>query len=496
MSTPVEFPASFVRPWLELLRSHQSEQQQDFPNRHVAHPESLITTSIPKSLDLGTGLSIFTRAILPAILSATHSVHFVTCYWAASPTLDALRETLWQLASSRKHRTAGAPKLRITIGFSSSGLLQKLFHTSSRAGHIYPPAQWRKLGLPDESSLRDGGIELTVKSLFFTPLSVIHPKYVIVDEARAFVPSCNVSWERWFEGCIELEGEAVSTMLSLHAAVWEIGSRSRSLPNANINNNAATGGNFQSRHSATEGDGEVLESITSCTALSDGPYGRGLSTTQSIKIAFPHPVPTIFLPSSHHRNPRFTFFPFLSRSRPPMTPLNGALLTLFANAQSDIAILTPNMTSWPVLDALLDALDRGVNVQIRTSKNMMLIEQLITAGTTTSRCLGHLVKKYRQRQRQRQRSDLEAQAASLGRLEILYYKPLDGRGDEPVFSHFKMTSVDHDYLVLGSGNMDRASWWTSQELGVLLYVPGFAASKMCDSVLNMRTELYFTSAGY
>jgi len=29
--------------------------------------------------------------------------------------------------------------------------------------------------------------------------------------------------------------------------------------------------------------------------------------------------------------------------------------------------------------------------------------------------------------------------------------------------------VDGDVVVLGSGNMDRASWYTSQELGVALY---------------------------
>ena len=35
-------------------------------------------------------------------------------------------------------------------------------------------------------------------------------------------------------------------------------------------------------------------------------------------------------------------------------------------------------------------------------------------------------------------------------------------------THLKMTIVDDDITVLGSGNMDRASWFTSQELGVAL----------------------------
>jgi phosphatidylserine/phosphatidylglycerophosphate/cardiolipin synthase-like enzyme len=39
---------------------------------------------------------------------------------------------------------------------------------------------------------------------------------------------------------------------------------------------------------------------------------------------------------------------------------------------------------------------------------------------------------------------------------------------EPAKSHLKWTVVDDEATVLGSGNMDRASWFTSQELGVAL----------------------------
>ncbi|POR31540.1 Uncharacterized protein TPAR_08215 [Tolypocladium paradoxum] len=488
MTAPAEFPASFVKPWKELLASHRSAQADDFPNHHVTNLDSLTTTSVPRSLYVGTGYSIFTRALLPAISAAKHSVHFVTCYWAASSTQDAIREALLQVASSRAHHEGAVSPLRVTIGFSSRGLLQKLFHTSSRDGHIYPPAQWGKLGLPDERTLRHGGIEMTVKSLFFTPLSAMHPKYVVVDGTRAFVPSCNVSWERWFEGCVELEGDVVSTLLTFHERVWGTGGAGL---------NASTNGRPPETRGDTihtqEGDSQTLDSATSSTAMI---RGDEVSATQSIRLSFSTPVPTIFLPSPHHRNPRFSFFPFLSQYNPPVTPLNAALLTLFANARREITILTPNLTSWPALDALLTALARGVDVQIRTSKGMMLIEQLVTAGTTTARCINKLVKKYQQLQMPKQPPDLEAQPVAPGKLEILYYKPLASRkdnDDEPVVSHIKMTMVDGEYLVLGSGNMDRASWWTSQELGVLFHVPGFDGHKLWDGVLDRRTEVVFRS---
>jgi phosphatidylserine/phosphatidylglycerophosphate/cardiolipin synthase-like enzyme len=40
---------------------------------------------------------------------------------------------------------------------------------------------------------------------------------------------------------------------------------------------------------------------------------------------------------------------------------------------------------------------------------------------------------------------------------------------EPQQSHLKMLIVDDEALVLGSGNLDRASWFTSQELGVAFF---------------------------
>jgi phosphatidylserine/phosphatidylglycerophosphate/cardiolipin synthase-like enzyme len=480
MAAAAEFPASFVRPWTELLKAHQQEQDHDLPSYHVDAPECLITTSVPRALFVGTGHSIFTRALLPAILNAKQSVHFVTCYWADSPTLDAFRDSLVKLASSRVEDGNHTSPLRVTIGFSSSGLFQKLFHTGSRDGHVYPPKQWAKLGLPDQATLKRGGIELSVKSLFFTPVSVMHPKYLLVDGTRAWIPSCNVSWERWFEGCVEVEGDIVQQLTRFNDHVWRAPELRDSNGALELQQKTAPGSALK------PGRGQSKRA----SLMTGGVEG---SATQSLRFPETAPVPTIFLPSSHHRNPRFSFFPFLSQANPPMTPLNAALLTLISNAQRSIVMVTPNVTSWPVVEALLAALERGVDVQIRTSKAMMLIEQLVTAGTTTAWTLDRLIRKYKAFRRYS--DDPEAQQ-TVGRLEVLYYHPLSGRlgeEDEPVLSHFKMTMVDEEYLVLGSGNMDRASWWTSQEIGVLFYVSCYEWKKLWEGVLDRRSEVLFRS---
>lgn len=74
-------------------------------------------------------------------------------------------------------------------------------------------------------------------------------------------------------------------------------------------------------------------------------------------------------------------------------------------------------------------------------------------------------------------SDEEAAIApsTPGRLHISYFDPIGGprgrgrEGGEPQQSHLKMTIVDDEVVVLGSGNLDRASWYTSQELGIALF---------------------------
>lgn len=115
----------------------------------------------------------------------------VTCFWAASRTRDALRDSLLRLSDNSIKR---GKKVTVRINFSSSSLLQKLFHTTSPKGKTYAPSTWQsQLGLPAQHDL--AGLDFEVKSSFFLPFSVWHPKFVIIDETEVFLPSCNVSWE-------------------------------------------------------------------------------------------------------------------------------------------------------------------------------------------------------------------------------------------------------------------------------------------------------------
>lgn len=123
----------------------------------------------------------------------------------------------------------------------------------------------------------------------------------------------------------------------------------------------------------------------------------------------------------------------------------------------------------------------------------------MTAGTTTARCVKHLIKCH-ERLRSKQ-PDEEAGLIKPGRLHISYYVPMAvsksgvSGGAEPVQSHVKLTVVDDHAIVFGSGNMDRASWYTSQELGVALFSDDLTTKtrKALEAKLTGRTKLVYDS---
>lgn len=489
--------------WIDAFKQPGSTCPDEFPSYPYTEPESLVSTSRPVSFEIGTGASIYTQSLLPAILKAEREVILVTCFWAPSATLAALRRTLEQLAKLREDRIRNqSPShpstvllpLDIRICFSSRSFFQKLFHSRSRDGYTYPPSAWAsQLGLPDPKLLKAGLINLQVKSLFFFPLSVMHPKFLIVDRQRAWLPSANVSWELWLEGCVEITGDVIVTLLNFYRSVWDR--------------------HLEINRQQLLSDGGCQQQVDLISSPAENGLAPILSPASQIVMLRPDVVSTVLLPSSHHSNPHFRPFPWQRGPRPPSTPLNCAILHLIARAEKKIYVQTPNLTSAPVIEALLDALSRGVDVTVVTSRGMMVLEQLLTSGTTTSWCLRSFVKSYNQR---RKRSihptkagydqgsnvvlDLEAQLPSLGSLEIFYFHPLPSNQrqqvlEEPVHSHLKLTMIDREYAVLGSGNMDRASWFTSQELGIL-FQSNDLVSSVNDTVsqaLRGRLSAFFDS---
>jgi phosphatidylserine/phosphatidylglycerophosphate/cardiolipin synthase-like enzyme len=466
-TTPSPALSSFNEPFITALDAAAPNNAKDDPSYFARYPRSLITTSNLDTFMAGTGSAIY-ESLVPLLESTSHELILVTCFWARSTTLDTLNEVLRRLSDKAVRR--GTDKIRVRLCFSSSSIFQKLFHKQAATGQTYPPSVWvKKLGLPHPSELN--GLDLKIKSVFILPFSVMHPKFIIIDRKTAVLPSCNISWEEWFEGAVTLTGPVVEQFIKFYRTFWE---RREDAPT-------------------------TLDAPDSAAVKLHG-------ALKSSQILSARNIHTIFLPSPHRRNPRFNFFGAQGALLAPPTPLNVFILTLFAKAERSIRIQTPNVTAPPVLSAILRALARGIDVRILTSERLMILEQLVTAGTTTSRCIKKLIKRYQQLDRNGGNpNDEEAAIATPkpGRLLVSYFEPIGGpkkkghEAGEPQQSHLKLTIVDDEVLVLGSGNLDRASWFTSQELGVAFFDKEVAkkVGSAVDAGTQGRSKVVFDSAG-
>ncbi|KAF1919253.1 hypothetical protein BDU57DRAFT_135171 [Ampelomyces quisqualis] len=440
----------FHQPFISALDSAAPTNAKDDPNYYSRYPRTLITNSNLDAFMSGTGSAIY-DSLAPLLESANHELILVTCFWARSATLETLSKVLRNLSDKAIRR--GTDKIRVRLCFSSLSIFQKLFHKQTAAGQTYPADVWvKKLGLPDSKEL--GGLDLKIKSIFILPFSVMHPKFIVVDRKKVVLPSCNISWEEWFEGAATMAGPVVEQFLKFYFTFWE---RQQEVPTV-----------------------EWASTSASCQHIENGAAESPISSLKSHIDLHASGISTVFLPSPHRRNPRLSPLSSTARMLAPPTPLNVFILTLFSKAERSIRIQTPNVTAPPVLSALLIALARGIDVEILTSERLMILEQLVTAGTTTSRCITKLIKRYKKLRITTTGSHISDEEAAIapstpGRLHISYFEPIGGpksrgqEGGEPQQSHLKMTIVDDEVVVLGSGNLDRASWYTSQELGVAFF---------------------------
>jgi phosphatidylserine/phosphatidylglycerophosphate/cardiolipin synthase-like enzyme len=399
----------------------------------------LRSTSRPISLVTGTGFSIYRNSIIPAIKAARQEVILVTCFWAKSATLACINDALRSLSEKAQ---ASSSTISVRICFSSSSLARNLLLPTPKKGQNYPPSTWNKFGLPHPDDL--AGLNITITRKFFWPFGIIHSKYIIVDREVAIFPSCNVSWERWLEVAISLRGPIVGHLLSFHTEFWD-NVKPLAAINASEANNETSSSRPQNPAADRPNETALFTNIRASTTLLPSPHTSSL-------------LPNHLQPSSILGN--LPCFPGASHNF-PSTPLLNTTHHLLFTARSSIIMLTPNLTEPVVIDDLIQAMERGVDVHIWTNRTLMTMEQIVTAGTTTPRCLRILAKRSK---------------ALRGSLKTVFFD--DGPGAQkvpehakevtPIKLHAKVTIVDGEKILLGSGNMDAASWKTSQELGILV----------------------------
>ena len=144
-------------------------------------------------------------------------------------------------------------------------------------------------------------------------------------------------------------------------------------------------------------------------------------------------------------------------------PQDLGLLAAIGASQRVIRIMSPNLNDDAVKDALLDALARGVTVQLVLSRGFNeKAENLPNQGGGNQANADELYARALQR---------VGEDAACERLQIRWYVDpdlglVDGNGEGA--AHLKYTSFDDQLVVVGSTNMDTQSWNFSGEANVAI----------------------------
>jgi phosphatidylserine/phosphatidylglycerophosphate/cardiolipin synthase-like enzyme len=335
------------------------------------------------------------------IASAEHHVSLQTYVW--EPDTDPTNEILAGLRDLAARRAQVAP-----------------------AG---PPVSVRFLF--DASMLNFGSRIVTFEVAGFYHLTVgtLHVKTVIVDGRAAIItganPQAHHDYETpWRDSGYRVSGDVAVALLAdfdhawMQSKIWTCGSRE------------------ETEFAKCQGEPTKLAYTIMPAGITDGTCKPMLVTSRAAD----------FNPTSNRID----------------NTQDQAFLAAFAAAKSHIRMQTPNLNDDAAKTALVDAIKRGVRVEVVLSKGFNdLTEMAPGQGGTNEQNV----------------AELHAALAAAGvtdpckKLQIRWYsrdglRPVVGNGIYA--SHAKYASIDDTVVIVGTANMDTQSWNNSRELNIIV----------------------------
>ncbi len=172
-------------------------------------------------------------------------------------------------------------------------------------------------------------------------------------------------------------------------------------------------------------------------------------------------------------------------------PQDQAMISLFKHAKENINFVTPNLNAKPIMNGLMSALKRGVNVNMVMSKNYQdIISMMPGVGGTNYKNVKKMMKELKKFKRKNPNK-------KVGKFNMRWFVDRKGRLSRQFgktkskldkwTSHTKYMSVDNQVTVVGSSNMDNQSWYYSRELNIAIDHHEITR-KWCNSVF--RTDYF------
>lgn len=432
------------------------------------------------------------------IVRAESEVFFVTCNWAPSVAQKLISNAIVELS---KRSQAKGKRVAFKLVYANAGI-SKL----SQPRKLVKPSQFtsKAVGLPDPKDIPN--VDLEVMTFHKLPLGTLHAKFCVIDRKSAVVMSNNMEDNDNMEMAIHVEGPIVESIYDTAVITWNLGLDAPPAPEALGSNDAskleseqenshqltavspqdiAAAGEEQSHlaehteetqnYDKTLAD-EIIRMQSAYAAKPD--ESRLQAANRQLNIGVKEPIK----PSGPDIADGEEMVPYLSTEMPNSVPMamvsrapygcfgsedafvpqNEAWLSLIRNAKKSIFIQTPDLNAPPVIDELVSALKRGVEVTYYVCFGYNDLGEMIPGqGGTNDQVAISLVE------------SLPEGGPERKLLHIYSYVAKDQ--DHPIHHRFKSRSCHIKLLIAddcvgiqGSGNQDTQSWFHSQEINVMV----------------------------
>lgn len=427
------------------------------------------------------------------IVRAESEVFFVTCNWRPSVAQRLVHNAILELS---KRASAKGKRVAFKLIYAGAGV-DKIREPRKRVD----PSQFtsKAVGLPDPKDIPN--VDLEVMTYHKLPLGTLHAKFCVIDRKSAVIMSNNMEDNDNMEMGVHVEGPIVESVYDTAVVTWnlnldppqepeplgsenEVKSSSHQLTEVSPHHIVAAGEeqpHLEEHTAETQNYDDNLadEIIRMQSAYAAKPNETRLqAANRQLNIGVKKPIEPAGpeIPDGQEMVPYMSTetvssIPIAMVSRPPygcfgssdvFVPQNEAWLSLVRNAKRTIFIQTPDLNAPPLIDELVAALKRGVEVTYYVCFGYNDLGEMIPGqGGTNDQVAISLV------------DSLPEGGPERKLLHIYSYVAKDQ--DHPIHHRFKARSchiklliADDSVGVQGSGNQDTQSWFHSQEINIMV----------------------------
>jgi phosphatidylserine/phosphatidylglycerophosphate/cardiolipin synthase-like enzyme len=160
-------------------------------------------------------------------------------------------------------------------------------------------------------------------------------------------------------------------------------------------------------------------------------------------------------------------------------PQNLAWIGAFKVAKKEVFVESPNFVTQRITDLAVEAVKRGIKVTIITSLYMSDEGQMVYMNSykTSPLMAKHVYDR------------LKGDPAATKRMTICWFigKTKAPKPSKAEWTHVKAMTVDDEFAIIGSGNMDPQSWYHSREDNYLIDDPGVAKAVKANILKNEQS---------